>query len=80
MKLFSSFGGTFIHCLRGIFTSVLFLEFVLITFGGSFQQCASEIVNHSQSDRTVLYIIQVSNHVQVDRSKSGAAVTLQKLW
>ena len=39
-------------CLRVMFTSVLVLEFVFITFRGSFQQCASEIVNHLQPDRT----------------------------
>ena len=45
--------------------------YYFITFRGIFQQRASEIVNHLQSDRTVLCIIQVSNHVQVDQSKSG---------
>ena len=50
-----------------MFTSVLFLEFVLITFGGSFQQCASEIMNHLQSDRTVL-----SYHPSVKSSSNGS--------
>ena len=42
------------HMFERMFTSVLVLEFVFITFRGSFQQCASEIVNHLQPDRTVL--------------------------
>ena len=52
-----------------MFTSVLVLEFVFITFRGRFQQdCESSLI---QPDRTVLTYNPVSNHVQVGRSKSG---------
>ena len=59
-------------CLIGMFTSVPVLKFVFITFRVSFQQCASEIVNYFYGlIEQYCHIIQVSNHVQVDRSKSG---------
>ena len=45
-------------CLRGMFTSVLVLEFVFITFRGRFQQCTSEIVNHLQPDRKLSFKFQ----------------------
>ena len=50
-----------------MFTSVLVLEVVFITFQGNFQQCASEIVNHLQPDRTVL-----SYHPSVKLCSSGS--------
>ena len=55
-------------CLRVIFTGVLVLEFVFITFRGSFQQDCESFAAWSNS---TAISFQVSNHVQVDWSKSG---------
>ena len=73
--IFPLFGGTF-HLilgiyLRGMFTGVLILGLVFITFRKFSTMYVRACESFTALNEQYCHIIQVSTHVQVDRSKSG---------